>query len=87
MFDPFQQSKLQSAYSRLKDYKVPESRDMSLDDLKRLSGVDKASKDAAVATQQNKAQFMRENNIKPGTQEWFKLWFAKPQLTGENPFK
>lgn len=60
---------------------------MSLDDLKRLSGVDKASKDADVATQQNKAQFMRENNIKPGTQEWFRLWFAKPQLTGENPFK
>ena len=87
MFDPFQQSKLQSAYSRRKDYKVPESRDMSLDDLKRLSGVDKASKDAASATQANKAQYMRENNIKPGTQEWFKLWFAKPQLTGENPFK
>lgn len=85
-FDPFQQSKLQSAYSRLKDYTVPESKDMSLDDLKRLSGVDKASKDAAIATQQNKAQFMRENNIKPGTQEWFRLWFAKPELTGENPF-
>ena len=87
MFDPFQQSKLQNAYSRLKDVKIPESKDMSLDDLKRLSGVDKASKDAAVATQQNKAQFMRENNIKPGTDAWFKLWFAKPQLTGENPFK
>ena len=86
MFDPFKQSKLQSAYSRLKDVRIPE-RDMSLDDLKRLSGVDKASKDAAAATQQNKAQFGRENNIKPGTDAWFKLWFAKPQLTGENPFK
>ncbi len=86
MFDPFQQSKLQSAYSRLKDYKVPE-RDMSLDDLKRLSGVDKASKDVVIATQQNKAQYMRENNIKPGTQEWFKLWFAKPDITGESPYK
>lgn len=86
MFDPFKQSKLQSAYSRLKDVRIPE-RDMSLDDLKRLSGVDKASKDAAVATQQNKAQFMRENNIKPGTDAWFKLWFAKPELTKENPFK
>ena len=85
-FDPFQHAKLQQAYTRLKDYKVPE-KDMSLDDLKRLSGVDKGSKDAAVATQQNKAQYMRENNIKPGTKEWFKLWFAKPELTGENPFK
>jgi hypothetical protein len=86
MFDPFKQSKFQSSYSRLKDVKIPE-RDMSLDDLKRLSGVDKASKDAAVATQLNKAQYMRENNIKPGIQEWFKLWFAKPELTKENPFK
>jgi len=76
MFDPFQQSKLQSAYSRLKDYKVPE-RDMSLDDLKRLSGVDENSKKVAIVTQQNKAQFMRENNIKPGTQEWFRLFFDK----------
>ncbi len=25
----------------------------------------------------------RENNIKPGTPEWFKLWFSKPYLTGE----
>lgn len=80
MFDPFQQAKLQNAYSKLKDYKAPE-RDMSLDDLKRLSGVDKASKDAVIATQQNKAQYMRENNIRPGAQEWFKLWFAKPELT------
>lgn len=86
MFDTFQHAKLQQAYTRLKDARFPD-RDMSLDDLKRLSGTDKASKDSAVATQQNKAQYMRENNIKPGTQEWFRLWFAKPQLTGENPFK
>ncbi len=25
----------------------------------------------------------RENNIKPGTPEWFKLWFSLPYLTGE----
>ena len=30
-----------------------------------------------------KAQEMRNNNIQPGTQEWFKLWFSKPLLTGE----
>ena len=86
MFDPFNQAKLQNGYSKLRDTKIPE-RDMSLEELKRLSGVDKESKNTASATQQNKAQFMRENNIKPGTQEWFRLWFAKPQLTGENPFK
>jgi len=32
-----------------------------------------------------KAKLMRENNIKPGTPEWFQLWFSKPYLTGEKP--
>lgn len=30
-----------------------------------------------------KAELMRQNNIQPGTPEWFKLWFNKPLLTGE----
>ena len=29
------------------------------------------------------ARIMREQNIKPGTPEWFKLWFSLPYLTGE----
>jgi hypothetical protein len=36
-------------------------------------------------TANEKAQLMRENNIKPGTDEWFKLWFSRPYLTGEPP--
>ena len=32
-----------------------------------------------------KSQYQKKHNIKPGTQEWFKLWFAQPRLTGENP--
>jgi hypothetical protein len=32
-----------------------------------------------------KAKLMREHNIKPGTPEWFQLWFSKPYLTGEKP--
>lgn len=36
-------------------------------------------------TGNEKARLMRENNIKPGTEEWFKLWFSKPYLTGEKP--
>jgi hypothetical protein len=85
MFDPFKQSKLQNAYSKLSDVKIPE-KNVSLDDLKKLSGIDEASKQAAIVTQATKAQYMHEHNIKPGTKEWFKLWFAKPDITGENPF-
>ena len=36
-------------------------------------------------TANEKAQLMREHNIKPGTDEWFKLWFSRPYLTGEPP--
>jgi hypothetical protein len=32
-----------------------------------------------------KANLMRKHDIKPGTQEWFQLWFSKPYLTGEKP--
>jgi hypothetical protein len=28
-------------------------------------------------------RIQRENNIKPGTPEWFKLWFSLPYMTGE----
>ena len=34
-----------------------------------------------------KAKSMRENDIKPGTPEWFRLWFSRPYLTGETPIK
>jgi hypothetical protein len=36
-------------------------------------------------TGNEKAQLMRDNDIKPGTDAWFKLWFSKPYLTGEPP--
>jgi hypothetical protein len=30
-----------------------------------------------------KTELMRKHNIKPGTEEWFKLWFSLPYMTGE----
>jgi len=32
-----------------------------------------------------KRELERKHNIKPGTPEWFKLWFSLPYLTGEKP--
>lgn len=29
------------------------------------------------------AKLMKKHNIKPGTPEWFKLWFSLPYMTGE----
>jgi hypothetical protein len=89
MFDPFNQAKLQSSYSKLKDVKLSE-KDMSLDDLKRLSGSGKVTGEHSYTPlhelSQKKQQYMRENNIKPGDQAWFRLMFAKTHLTGEDPF-
>jgi hypothetical protein len=44
------------------------------------SPVGNISADAA-----EKKQIEREQNIKPGSPEWFRLWFSKPDLTGEKP--
>lgn len=85
MFDPFNQSKLQNAYQAMKEYKPAPEKDMTLDELKRLSGVNNIKQESTFS-QVDKGKFMRENNIKPGSDAWFKLWFAKPDITGENPF-
>jgi hypothetical protein len=34
-------------------------------------------------TGDNNGEIQRKNNIKPGTPEWFKLWFSLPYMTGE----
>jgi hypothetical protein len=32
-----------------------------------------------------KKKIEREKNIRPGTDEWFSLWFERPGLTGQMP--
>jgi hypothetical protein len=61
--------------------------------LKRLAGIidkegntvdgDDESNISIVGSE--KGRYQREKNIRPGTPEWFKLWFSKPYLTGEKP--
>ena len=67
------------------DYLVDE-----LERIKKLAGVDNLPQDDSmgenlsyIATQ--KAQYHKKHNVQPGTNEWFKLWFEQPKLTGENP--
>jgi hypothetical protein len=66
-----------------------------LDRLRKLAGVVPASfsgmnpynvDNNITATAQEKADHQKANDIKPGDQDWFKLWFARPYLTGETPF-
>ena len=37
-------------------------------------------------TAMEKIQYQNNNNIQPGTPEWFRLWFRLPYLTGEKPW-
>ena len=88
MFDPFKQAKLMNGYNKLKSVHLPEVKTDSLDDLKRLAGINENTSFGEEMSEQatNLGQIQRERNIKPGTDEWFKLWFAKPKLTGEKPY-
>ena len=36
-------------------------------------------------TASEKAKYQKKHGIQPGTDQWFRLWFARPKLTGENP--
>ena len=59
-----------------------------LDQLRQLAGVKNQAEYGASnisITGTEKRLLEREHNIKPGTPEWFQLWFSKPYLTGEKP--
>lgn len=63
---------------------------MDLQTLKILAGVTATNSEPSVGenvshTGTEKAEYQRKHNIRPGTDEWFRLWFARPYLTGENP--
>ena len=58
-----------------------------LSELVKLAGIKQESpEDNITDTAKEKAEYQRKNNVEPGTDEWFKLWFARPKLTGEKPF-
>jgi hypothetical protein len=72
---------------------------MNLEELRSLSGIGQgvyptngsslpALQGSNISiTGNEKGQLMKQNNIKPGTPEWFQLWFSLPFMTGEKPVK
>jgi hypothetical protein len=62
-----------------------------LEYIKKLAGVNEFKGYAPYegsnisVTGTEKRRIEKEKNIKPGTDEWFKLWFSLPYLTGEKP--
>jgi len=35
-------------------------------------------------TAMERVNYMKEHDIRPGTDEWFRLWFSRPYLTGDS---
>jgi hypothetical protein len=67
-----------------------EQESLELESIKRLAGIGRGSN--TINTSDNletpaaeKARLMKEHNIQPGTQEWFRLWFSRTFMTGEKP--
>ena len=58
---------------------------MKLSELKKLAGLEQGSNISVTGNE--KGELMKNHNIKPGTAEWFQLWFSRPYLTGEKPVK
>ncbi len=66
---------------------------MNIEELKKLAGINEFKgyteytvenfSDAANANRKKE----REQNIQPGTDEWFKLWFSLPGMTGSKGFR
>jgi hypothetical protein len=86
MFDPFKQAQLMNGFDKLKSVSAPEQSINSIDELKKLAGIGPSMGEAMSTQGTNLGEIQRERNIRPGTDEWFRLWFAKPKLTGETPY-
>jgi hypothetical protein len=84
-FDVWKQSSLMNGLSKIQAVPTQAPID-NLDDLKRLAGINTSMGEEMSEQGTNLGQIQRERNIQPGTDEWFRLWFALPKLTGETPY-
>jgi hypothetical protein len=64
---------------------------MEISDLKRLAGINEFKGftpyegiNVSVSGTE-KRELERKHDIRPGTPEWFQLWFSLPYMTGEPP--
>lgn len=62
---------------------------MNLDELRKLAGINEFKgyteytlENISDAANSN-ARKMRKDNIKPGDEEWFELWFGLPKMQGQ----
>ena len=62
---------------------------MDIEELKKLAGVgqkgywQEVNLENISVTGTEKRRIEKEKGIEPGTEEWFKLWFSLPGMTGK----
>lgn len=87
-FDVWKQAQLMNGYNKLQQVNIPETKEPTLQELKKLAGLPNMTPLAGInmsVTGTEKGEMMKKHNIQPGTPEWFKLWFSLPYMTGEKP--
>jgi len=56
----------------------------------RLMGVDSSLAERSIEEESidrsRRIRFIQEHNIKPGTPRWFRVMYARPEITGEDPY-
>jgi len=67
---------------------------MDLDELRKLAGINTYNGYSEYKIDENPSETAaalkkkeRDLGIKPGDDEWFKLWFSKPYMTGPVGFR
>lgn len=81
----------QQIQTRLSEHTIDKSYDDELAGMRKLAGLDGTSAsefsiEDKFIDKSKRLEFIKENNIKPGSPRWFKVMYAKPELTGEDPF-
>ena len=67
---------------------------MDLDELRKLAGINTFNGYSEYKIDENPSETAaalkkkeKDLGIKPGDDEWFKLWFSKPFMTGQPSFR
>ena len=87
-FDVWKQAQLMNGYSKLQQVTLPETKEPTLQEIKKLAGLPNMAPLQGInmsVTGTEKGELMKKHDIQPGTPEWFKLWFSLPYMTGEKP--
>jgi hypothetical protein len=87
-FDPWKQTKIMNGLDKLQTISLPSVATDNIEDMKRLAGIPAGPTPEGAnmsITGNEKGELMKKHNIRPGTPEWFQLWFSLPYMTGERP--